>query len=182
MHLTSTSLWLAILQVSHYGLVSAENSPLRPRDYGTRDYYALHLMPDVSPTDIAQQLGLEHEGLIGELDDHHLFSTPCGGDDIVSVQLERNRRLRKRSLESGAAVKRGISDSILFAEKQKLKKLVKRTIPSKRQELSATTRQSREKDDQFSDDIRIEDVVKALDIKDPIFLEQWHLVSPFGYI
>lgn len=178
MRLASKPLWLAILQLTHLGLVLAKNPPLRPRDYNSRDYYALHLVHDISPTDIARQLGLEYEGVIGELDDHHLFSAPCGKEDVVSTHLERNRRWRKRNLESGTIVERDISDSVLFAEKQKLKKLFKRTIPpNKRQGSPAATRQSWNEDDEISDGVHIEDVVKALDIKDPIFLEQWHLVS-----
>lgn len=176
MRLISAPLWLAALQLSYYGIVSGRNSPLRPRDYGSRDYYALHLTPDVSPTDIAQKLGLRHEGVIGELDDHHLFSAPRGKEDVVSVYLETGRRRRKKSIGK-VAVKRDISDSILYAEKQKLKKLVKRAVPDNRQEPPAAIRQSRDEDDQLSDNVHIKDVIKALDIQDPIFLEQWHLVS-----
>lgn len=170
MYLISTSLWLAILQISHYGLASAERPPLGPRNYSLRDYYALHLTPDVSPVDIARQLGLTHEGLIGELDDHHLFSAPRGNVDIVSTHIERNRRRRKRNQHSRA----DIADSILFAEKQKLKQLVKRNPPGRRQGQPA---ESWDENDQIPITVNIQDVVKKLDIKDPIFLDQWHLVS-----
>lgn len=159
--------------------MSAERLPLRPRDYSLRDYYALHLTPDVSPAAIAQQLGLHHEGLIGELDDHHLFSAPRGNVDIVSTHLERDRRRRKRSLYSGAAGKEHISDSILFAQKQKLKQLVKRIPPGKREGLPTVDSQSWDENDQVQITVDIKDVVKTLDIKDPIFAEQWHLVSPY---
>lgn len=180
MYLTSAPLWLAILHISHYGLASAKNLALGPRDYTSRDYYALHLTPNVSPTNIAQQLGLQHEGVIGELDDHHLFSAPRGNVDIVSTSLARDRRRRKRSLQSGAVVRGGISDSVLFAQKQKLKKLVKRTPPGKREGPS----EAWDEDDRRPITVNIEEVVKALDIKDPIFLEQWHLVglSPLAHL
>lgn len=154
--------------------MSAERLPLGPRDYSLRDYYALHLTPDVSPAAIAQQLGLQHEGLIGELDDHHLFSAPRGNVDIVSTHLERNRRRRERSLHSGAVGRGDISDSILFAQKQKLKQLVKRFPPSKREALPA---ESWDENDQIEISVNIKDVVKTLGIKDPIFADQWHLVS-----
>lgn len=179
MYLTSASLWLAILHISHYGLVSAGRLPLGPRDYSLRDYYALHLTSDVSPVAIAQQLGLQHEGLIGELDDHHLFSAPRGNVDIVSTRLERDRRRRKRSLHSGVVRREDISDSILFAQKQKLKQLVKRIPPGKREGLPAVTSQSWDENDQIQISVDIKNVVKTLDIKDPIFADQWHLVSPY---
>lgn len=177
MYLTSASLWLAILHISHYGLVSAERLPLGPRDYGLRDYYALHLTPDVSPAAIAQQLRLQHEGLIGELDDHHLFSAPRGNVDIVSTHLERDRRRRRRNLHSGAVVRGDMLDSILFAQKQKLKQLVKRIPPGKREGLAEITSESWDENDQITSNVNIQDVIKTLGIKDPIFNDQWHLVS-----
>lgn len=151
--------------------MSAERLPLRPRNYNLRDYYALHLTPGVSPADIAQKLRLTHEGLIGELDDHHLFSAARGNVDIVSTHLERSRRRRKRNLHSGGE---DIADSILFAQKQQLKQLIKRTPPGRRQGQSA---ESWDENDQTPISVNIQDVMKTLDIKDPIFPDQWHLVS-----
>jgi kexin len=167
MRLGTAPLWLAMLGIS---TVYGKSPPfLRPRDYESRDYYALHLTRDVSPEHVARQLGLVHEGPIGELDDHHLFSTPTSKDDVVSAHLEdlRRRKRAKRSSEWD------LSDAVLLAEKQKLKKLVKRIPPSRRQgpppAIEAGTSDS-------PGTVKLESIVKALDIKDPIFNLQWHLV------
>ncbi|KAI5847198.1 peptidase S8/S53 domain-containing protein [Morchella snyderi] len=181
MYFDATYIRLAIL-LTNLGLGTAKNLHLKPRDYGSRDYYALHLTPGISPNDIAEQVGLEHEGLIGELDDHHLFSAPRGKDDIVSVYLEKRRRLQKRGSGAGAITKMDASATILFAEKQKLKRLVKRSsIPPRHQEPNPKTRQSEEEAGSPTGGLNIQEVVKALDIKDPIFLEQWHLHNSREY-
>lgn len=179
MRFGSASLWLAILQIIPFHAVSAKSPPLlRPRDYGSRDYYALHLTPDLSPEAVAQQLGLTHEGVIGELSDHHLFSTPTSKEDIVAIHIDGLRR-RKRSVESGGIMKRDLSDGILFAEKQGLKKLVKRVPPP------AAWREAQGSDPTASvtgnpGEVELRSIMQRLDIQDPIFHEQWHLVSCFS--
>src|ERR1700761_428749 len=97
------------------------------RNYETHDYYALHLDSSASPVELAQHLGLHHEGQLGPLDDHHVFSAPKHQNDIVedSIQELRKRRRRKRD----AALEPHILDSVLLNQKQSLKKrLVKRGV------------------------------------------------------
>src|ERR1700712_4189330 len=71
------------------------------RNYETHDYYALHLNPETSPSEVANHLGLRHEGQLGALDDHHVFSAPKHNNDIVeeSIQELKRRRRRKREAE-----------------------------------------------------------------------------------
>lgn len=178
MRFGSASLWLAVLQVIPFHAVSAESPPLlRPRDYGSRDYYALHLTPDLSPEAVAQQLGLTHEGVIGELSDHHLFSTPTSKEDIVAIHIDGLRR-KKRSVVSGGIVKRDLSDGVLFAEKQRLKKLVKRVPPpAARREAQGFDSIAPTTGD--TGVVELRSIMQRLDIRDPIFHEQWHLVNYF---
>ncbi|KAG0638631.1 peptidase S8/S53 domain-containing protein [Tuber brumale] len=176
MRFGSAPLWLAVLQIIPFPTVSAKSPPLlRPRDYDSRDYYALHLTPDVSPKAVAQQLGLTHEGVIGELSDHHLFSTPTSKEDVVAIHIDGLRR-KRRSVGSGGIVKRGLSDGILFAEKQRPKKLVKRVPPP------AARREAQGFDPAAitgnTGVVELQSIMQRLDIRDPIFHEQWHLFNP----
>lgn len=136
---------------------------LHPRDYQTKDYYALELSQSVSPQVVARHFGLEYEGPIGELARHHLFSGAIGPQDIVGGLIERYRK--KRTRDSSVD---GLYNSILFAEKQRLKKLEKRSIPPpppfKRQKAVSGEVEA------------LEGLMQTLDIQDPIFHQQWHLV------
>ena len=44
------------------------------RDYDNNDYYVLHLDEGVQPTHVADRLGLRHEGPLGDLDHHYIFT------------------------------------------------------------------------------------------------------------
>lgn len=148
--------------------ISISNTPAR--DYDTRDYYVLHLESTTSPSQIAHRLVFRHEGQLGKLKDHHIFSTDKHEDDIVHIAL-KERRLKKRVL-----LDTDILDTVKFAQKQKLKaRLQKRDIvpypPHGHQILEAREQPVAElvtKQSQIS---------AALDIKDPIFNEQWHLLN-----
>jgi len=162
MRLSVASIWLALLQLQV--IVSAElplsARQLRPRDYQARDYYALELSGGAYPDVIARHFGLEHEGPIGELVNHHLFSTSIGGRDVIKDRIEEYRKRRKRDNNLNE-----LYGSILFAEKQRLKKLEKRGTP-------LPPRQQPAKEDLETLDY----LMDTLNIKDPIFYEQWHLV------
>lgn len=157
------SMWLALLQLQ--AIVSAELSlsarQLRPRDYQARDYYALELSREASPDIVARHFGLEHEGPIGELANHHLFSTSIGGRDVIKDRIAEYRKRRKRDNNLDE-----LYGSILFTEKQRLKKLEKRGIPP-------PPRQRPAKEDLETLDY----LMDTLNIRDPIFYEQWHLVG-----
>lgn len=174
MRFGSAPLWLAILHLAPLGVPATSPPFLRPRDYDSRDYYALHLAGDVSLADVAEQLWLDYEGPIGELDGHHLFSAPRNKEDVVALHLDAYRRRKRdeKAAGNGALAGRDLSDGILFAEKQKLKKLVKRIPPPERD----MPRGSPPAIDN-SGLLELQRIIQTLDIKDPIFNEQWHLVS-----
>jgi len=163
MRLSVASIWFALLQLQV--IVSAElplsSRQLRPRDYQTRDYYALELSEEAYPDIVARHFGLEHEGPIGELANHHLFSISTGGRDIIKDRIEEYRKRRKRDNNLDE-----LYGSILFAEKQRLKKLEKRGIP-------LPHRQKPEKEGFET----LNYLMDTLNIRDPIFHEQWHLVG-----
>src|SRR5277367_4175101 len=103
----------------------AAASNLRPRNYDAHDYYVLHLDSTVAPAQIAKRLGLVHEGQLGELQDHYIFSASKQEDDIVRDALKTRRQLRKRGLGDIDHL-----NGIRLAQKQKLKpRMEKRSIP-----------------------------------------------------
>lgn len=160
---------LGLLGLSY--LASASYS--QTRDHETNDYYVLHLSSSTSPSHIAGELGLEHQGQLGELADHHIFSSHKQEEDVVHTALKERKR-RKRSLGDSH-----ILDGVKFAQKQKLKaRLEKRgPIPPPPEGYSAQVSARQEKAD-VAATARQEAVAQALDIKDPIFKEQWHLFNP----
>jgi len=173
MRLFAASIWLSVLHLGSY--VDADSRPraerqLRPRDYDNRDYYALHISPDVHPRDVAEHFGLELEGPLGSLQNHHLFSTPKSTRDIVAEQVQDHWRRRKRDTNLDQ-----FYDSILLAEKQRLKKLVKRSIPPRKPE-------EMDKDAAALKAVKTlqKSIMKEMDINDPIFPDQWHLVIKFS--
>ncbi|KAI9860687.1 MAG: pheromone processing endoprotease [Vezdaea acicularis] len=144
------------------------------RNYDTHDYYALHLDRSISVDTLASSLGLEHEGQLGELEDHYIFSVPRREADVVDdaiQELRRRRRKRSASLEPHPL------DSILFSQKQKLKpRMEKRWVPSPRE-----ARAGPQQPEETPVDSAIEKqqaIARDFDIKDPIFKDQWHLYNP----
>ena len=151
----------------------ATASNLRPRNYDAHDYYVLHLASTVAPAQIAQRLGLVHEGQLGELQDHHIFSASKCGDDVVRDAIKTQRQLRKRGL--GGA---DLLDGVKLAQKQKLKpRMEKRTIPDVLEGARLENLAERQAADP-SALAKQSEVARELDITDPIFNEQWHLFNP----
>jgi kexin len=151
----------------------ATASQLRPRNYESQDYYVLQLDSDIAPSQVALSLGLTHEGQLGELADHHIFSCDKQEEDLVHTVLKERRR-RKRA--SGGA---DILDNVRFARKQKLKpRMEKRGVlpPLPKGYASPIERQAPPPVDAAV--AKQQAVMKALDISDPIFNEQWHLYNP----
>ncbi|PMD38133.1 hypothetical protein L207DRAFT_462666 [Hyaloscypha variabilis F] len=152
-------------------LASASN--LRTRDYDAQDYYVLHLDSTTAPAQVALQLGLTHEGQLGELQDHHIFSCHKQEEDVVHTALKERRR-RKRSFGGS-----DILDGVKFAQKQKLKARMEKRgpLPPRPAEYAAPIEERQE--------LAVEAVLAkqaavaaALGIQDPIFHEQWHLLNP----
>ncbi|KAF3919674.1 Kexin [Dactylellina cionopaga] len=156
-----------------------------PRDYENYDYYALHTRSTFSPHTIGKRLGLEYVEPIGQLEDHHLFRIRKRDEDVVESHLQR-LRLRKRDELSTADAE--LMHAIKFSQKQKLKKLVKRIPPSypPRSPAESVARDDGDtppdnKFDKIHDASGAEglfkSLVETLEINDPIFKDQWHLLN-----
>ena len=149
---------------------------LHPRNHETHDYYALHLDPGTSPQQVASALGLDYEGKLGELQDHHTFSSPRqrrhGAEDLLE---DLRRRRRKRELTEA-----GILDGVLWSQKQKPKpRMQKRSVlppPPARQGPLENGIPVAPVADAGAVAERA-DLARELSIEDPIFNEQWHLFN-----
>jgi kexin len=152
----------------------ATASNLRPRNYEAQDYYVLHLNAATTPSDVATKLGLTHEGPLGELDGHHVFSSHKQEEDVVHTALKARKR-RKRSIGDS-----DILDGVKFAQKQKLKaRLEKRgPIPPPPEGYKVEERRQAQTPPADAAIAKQKEIATALDIQDPIFHEQWHLYNP----
>lgn len=151
----------------------ATASNLRPRDYEAHDYYVLHLDPTTPPSQVAVKLGLTHEGQLGELADHHIFSCDKHEDDLVHTALKERKR-RKRSIGGS-----DILDGIMLARKQKTKpRMEKRGVIPPPLEGYVSPLKGRQEPTVDAALAKQAAVAAALDIRDPIFNEQWHLFNP----
>jgi kexin len=146
-------------------VVTATN-PVLPRDHEQNDYYVLHLDDSATPSQVALRLGLTHVGTLGELKGHHIFSCGKADHDIVK-RMTQLRRRRRRSLGD-----RDVLDGVLFAEKQRLRRPWEKRIPP------PEPRHRRRADvPQPAAVSRQTEVAQKLQIRDPIFNEQWHLFN-----
>lgn len=168
------------------GLTLAHAS-LPSRDYEVNDYFVLQLEEELSPSLIAQRLGATYEGPVGELKGHYTFSAPKGSSQDVDITLnELGRRRRKRSdvTEFDASLEKRTQglDGVLWSQKQeKRKRLVKRIPPSAKvsQRQKSSEQQAADQSLAQQEAIqRLDRVATELNIKDPIFKEQWHLFNP----
>ncbi|KAH8813113.1 peptidase S8/S53 domain-containing protein [Xylogone sp. PMI_703] len=151
----------------------ATATKIQARDYSAQDYYVLQLDSTTSPAQIASSLGLTHEGQLGELEDHHIFSSGKQDHDVVRTAL-KERKMRKRSVGG-----RDILDGVKFAEKQKLKpRLAKRgIIPPAPEGVSPAIIERQDDPPDPAAVSKQEAIATALQISDPIFKEQWHLMN-----
>ncbi|KAL9047039.1 MAG: hypothetical protein Q9214_000280 [Letrouitia sp. 1 TL-2023] len=150
---------------------------LHIRNYDTHDYYALQLRSGTSPRDVASVLGLDYEGRLGELPDHHTFSClrreKYDADDIL--QDLRVRR-KKRDLTGVEAL-----DAIQWSQKQKVKpRMQKRNVippPPARSGLPGLQASAGQPAAVESAVAQKKEIARQLSIEDPIFGEQWHLFN-----
>ncbi|KAI4217189.1 MAG: hypothetical protein LQ351_000498 [Letrouitia transgressa] len=150
---------------------------LHIRNHDTHDYYALQLRPGASPHDVASVLGLDYEGRLGELPDHHTFSChrreKHNADDIL--QDLRVRR-KKRDLTGVEAL-----DAIHWFQKQKVKpRMQKRNVvppPPARSGLPVLQDSTGQPAAVESAVAQKKEIARQLSIEDPIFGEQWHLFN-----
>ena len=173
------------------GLSSAAGR--HPRNHDTHDYYALHLRSNVPPQEVAAALSLHYEGRLGELADHHTFSSPRnrkhGADEILE---DLRKRRRKRDL---AGV--GVLDGVLWSQKQKTKRRMQKRsllppLPNRgppaigaAEDVEPGKAAAAQGDAPGLEQPVVnpeavaarEDLKWELDIQDPIFAEQWHLYN-----
>ncbi|KAF2099321.1 hypothetical protein NA57DRAFT_9805, partial [Rhizodiscina lignyota] len=145
------------------------------RDYEKRDYYALHLDPSTSPAELAAHLGLQHDGQLASLEDHHVFSAPKHNHDIIEGAItELKLRRRKREVVE----ERHVLDGVLYNQKQvQRKRLVKRAPPTQ----AFPKRLSRPGPPVSEAQQEQQSIMKSLGIVDPIFTNQWHLFNTEQY-
>jgi kexin len=161
----------SIAAVLGLAALTAANRVL-PRNFDANDYYVLHLERDTSPDEVARSLGLSYEGLLGELQDHHIFVARKAGEDLVKGELKERRR-RKRSLSD-----RHVLDGVKFAQKQQLRAPWEKRIPPRAPGGPASLAPKQGEAPVESAVARQKSVAKALQINDPIFHQQWHLFNP----
>lgn len=141
-----------------------------PRDYDNNDYYVLHIDADTAPEHVAERLGLRHEGALGALGDHHVFRSPKADHDVVKRELVNSRR-RKRSIGEF-----DVLDGVLLSKKQQVsQRLHKRVIPPP--PAGYVERRANAQPVAWAVEKQA-NVMKTLQISDPIFHEQWHLFNP----
>ena len=162
---------LSLLNLLSLGFV-ASASNLHPRNYDSRDYYVLHLDSRTPPSQVSSELGLRHEGQLGELAGHHIFSTHKQEEDVVHTALKE--RKRRRAVGSSDTL-----DGVKFAQKQKLKPRMQKRAPLPLGPANlAESRAPKLSDVPVPEAVARQSVVaKALGINDPIFNEQWHLFN-----
>ncbi|KAG9246517.1 peptidase S8/S53 domain-containing protein [Calycina marina] len=154
------------------GLASFATASIHVPNYDNEDYYVLHIAPTSSPLDIAATLGLTHKGQLGELKDHHIFSTHKQEEDVVSIELKARRR-RKRDAGSS-----DILDSVKWSQKQQLKARLEKRGPLPPPPAGYYPLKPREDDAPVAVAVQRQDLVaRTLGISDPIFKEQWHLMN-----
>lgn len=152
------------------GLSVLSNASLVRRDYDNNDYYVLHLERGLEPEHVAARLGLDHQGELRGLADHHIFRAPKTDDDIVTPVVKERKR-RKRDIGGD-----DLLDGVLLAQKQKARRhLQKRIIPPPPADLPALPRVPQRSVTVATE--RQSQVMKDLEISDPIFKDQWHLMN-----
>ncbi|KAF7713919.1 Kexin [Penicillium ucsense] len=160
-------------------LIGAASAALYPRDYETRDYFALHLDETAPPSTVAQALGARHEGQIGELTGHHTFSLPreqSADADAVLVSLKQARKLRRRSGEGAGPRSGDPLEGILWSQKldPPRQKLFKRASPAPQKGPAKQSARAKADVKQLAEQNKL---MEALQITDPTFKDQWHLFN-----
>lgn len=140
------------------------------RDYANNDYYVLHLEDVADAQSIADRLGLEFQGQLSELTDHYIFRAPKHDDDVVGTELKARRR-RKRDVGDD-----DVLDGVLLSQKQKPRRhLEKRIIPPRPADLPLPARAPQQPVSSAVQ--RQTEIMRDLEISDPIFTDQWHLFN-----
>ena len=173
-------MWIVQSALAALGFVSATSATLlHSRSYDTHDFFALHLDESATtPSQVAQTLGVHHEGQIGELSCHHRFSLPkTKRSDLDSLlqDLRFRKRLRTRDVDDSILGKReDVLDGILGSELLIPKKrLHKRVLPIER----GYYQQGNERQPDAEAVKYWQNLTSSLQIADPTFADQWHLYN-----
>ena len=152
------------------GLSVLSKASLVRRDYANNDYYVLHLERGLLPEDVAARLGLDHQGELRGLTDHHIFRAPKTNDDIVTPEIKERKR-RKRDIGG-----EDVLDGVLLAQKQKARRHLEKRVPPPPRDLSPPLPRSIQKHVDWAVKKQSK-VMDDLQIFDPIFKDQWHLIN-----
>jgi kexin len=150
------------------------------REYTTHNYYVLEHAPrsGTSVDDIARALGVEIIEQAGELPNHWLVRAPTSlptsshtakrnGDPVLSAYDSLRSRSRSSSLfhRSDTHEALRLSRGIAYLERQVPRQRIKRASPPIPNADDTVVHQ------------KLHDVALALEIRDPEFSKQWHLVN-----
>lgn len=176
--------------VGFLALAFTSAASIHRRDYDTHDYFAVQLSPSSSPSQVAESLGATYEGPLGELPEHHTFSSPRHrSHEVDEILQELRRRRRKRDyVEVGdfqnSPKRRSVEglDGVMWSQKQKLKPRLHKRIPppqlERRQGPPPGNGNIEPSPEQKTALKTLDQLATTLDIRDPIFKEQWHLYNP----
>ncbi|ODA79192.1 hypothetical protein RJ55_04784 [Drechmeria coniospora] len=150
-------------------LAGPSHAVLVPRDYANNDYYVIHIEKRASVAPIADHLNMVYERQLGDLPHHYVFRAPKSEHDIVQRELlERRRRKRDRPVDLHL-------DAILLSARQEPRMRLKKHVVAPRHEEPLRPRaRGPPAPAALAEQLS---VMKALDIADPIFKEQWHLFN-----
>lgn len=162
---------LLFLLLSHHVVHAVRHS------FETHDYYVLEHDPHVGPSlsQVASRLNVQVVERVGELKNLWVVRIPKepsstsltergGGGDRVFAALESLRRSHS-ARDPDRHVARSIADSVKHLSRQELRQRIKRAPPPIRP------------GDDPSDHPLAQPVIEKLDIRDPLFIQQWHLIN-----
>lgn len=159
----------------------AVSASIQYRDYDSYDYFAVQIHKFSNPETLATRLNATFEGSLGELPDHYMFSCPKSqsADLETSLQeLKKGRLLRKRGLS--IAERSDELSGLQWHAKQELKQRHVKRVPAPpigwKQPRQGTNAAQLDQTQQ-ADKTRFEQIATELEISDPIFLEQWHILN-----
>jgi kexin len=156
--------WTTFLLVTVWTGVLAKS-----RDFGSHDYFAIHLDPTASPGEVARSINAQLEGPIGQLPDHYTFSTPKQRSvHVENAIVDLRRKRRKRGLEDGSG--------ILWFQKQRLRPRLVKRIPPPPVPRQAPPPVATPRPDPAAVKM-LDGIAETLKIRDPIFKDQWHILN-----
>jgi kexin len=144
------------------------------RDYHANDYFSVHLDSLASPLELARSVGAQLEGPIGQLADHYTFSVPKERSAPVEDGIRDLRRKRRKREIAG-------DRGVLWYQKQSLRPRLEKRIPPPPPPSLPSSRQkfhpSAPVKEEASAVEAMQAVASALQIGDPIFMTQWHILN-----